>query len=71
MLRLLFNENRRLYSDKRSPYAVSNRDQPKINYIFGVDTNLGSSIFFNDVWSCSSKVVVLSKFKKDKKVVDE
>ena len=67
----VLNENKRLYSEKRSPYVVSSKDQPGVHHIYAVDTYLGSSIFFNDVSPCYSKVVVPSKCKKDKKVVNE
>ena len=64
---LVLNENKRLYSEKRSPYVVSSQNQPKVHHIYVVDTYLGSYIFFNDVSPCDSKVVVPSKCKKDKK----
>ena len=60
----VLNENKILYSEKRSPYVVSSRDQPGVHHIYVVDTDLGSSIFFNDVSPCDSKVVVPSKCKK-------
>ena len=65
------NENKRLYSEKRSPYVVSNQDQPEIHHVYDADTDLGSSIFFNDVSPCDSKVVVPNKCKKDKKEISE
>ena len=37
----------------------------EVHHIYAVDTDLGSSIFFNDVSPCDSKVVVPSKCKKD------
>ena len=39
---------KRLYSEKRTPYVVSSQDKPEIHHIYAVDTDLGSSIFFND-----------------------
>ena len=60
-------ENKRLYSEKRSPYVVSSQNQPGVHHIYVVDIDLGSSIFFNDVSPCDSKFVVPSKCKKDKK----
>ena len=41
--------SRRLYSEKRTPYVVSSQDKPEIHHIYVVDTDLGSSVFFNDV----------------------
>ena len=40
--------SRRLYSEKRTPYVVSSQDKPEVHHIYAVDTDLGSSIFFND-----------------------
>ena len=68
---LVLNENKGLSSEKRSPYVVSNKDQPWVYDIYAIDIDLGSSIFFNDVSPCDSKVVVPSKCKKDKKVINE
>ena len=60
----ILNENKRLYSEKTSPYVVSSQNHLGVHHIYAVDTNLGSSIFFNDVSPCDSKVVVPSKCKK-------
>ena len=65
------NENKRLYSEKISPYVVSSQDQPEINHVYAVDTDFGSSSFFNDVSPCNSKVAMPSKCKKDKKVMNK
>ena len=65
------NENKRLYSKNISPYVVRNQDQPEIHHVYDADTDLGSSIFFNDVSPCDSKVVVPNKCKKDKKEISE
>ena len=67
----VLNENKRLYSEKSSPYVVSSWDHPGVHHIYTIDIDLGSSIFFNDVSPCDSKVVVPSKCKKDKKVINE
>ena len=58
---LVLNENKRLYSEKRSPYVVSIRDHLVVHHIYSVDTDLGSSIFFNDVYPCDSNVAVPNK----------
>ena len=44
--------SRRLYSEKITPYVVSSQDRPDIHHIYAVDTDLGSSIFFNDTVPC-------------------
>ena len=67
----VLNENKRLYSEKRSPYVVTSQDQPEIHHVYAVDTDLGSFIFFNDVSACDSRVVVPNKCKKDKKEISE
>ena len=35
---LVLNENKRLHSEKRSPYVVSSQDQPEIHHVYSVDT---------------------------------
>ena len=40
--------SKRLYSEKRTPYVVSSQDKPEVHHIYAVETDLGSSIFFND-----------------------
>ena len=49
---LFLNENKRLYSEKISPYVVRNQDQAEINHVYVVDIDLGSSVSFNDVSPC-------------------
>ena len=44
--------NKRLYSEKRSPYVDNNQEKPDNHAIYAIDTDLGSSIFFNDVCPC-------------------
>ena len=68
---LVLNENKRLYSEKISPYVVSSQNHLGFHHIYVVDIDLGYSIFFNDVSPCNWKVVVPSKCKKDKKVMNE
>ena len=48
--------NKWLYSDKISPYVVSIQDKPYNHVIYVVDTDLGSSIFFNDVSHCDFEI---------------
>ena len=63
----VLNENKRLYSEKISPYVVSSQDQLGVHHIYAVDTKLRSYIFFNDISACDSKKIVPTKCKKDKK----
>ena len=45
---LVFGEQRRLYIEVKIAYMVSNKDK-SVNYpIYSVETELGSSIFYND-----------------------
>ena len=55
---------RRLYSEKRTPYVVNIQDRPEIHHIYAVDTDLGSSIFFNDTVSCDLKFTLQLKSEK-------
>ena len=50
------NESKRLYNEKRFPYVVSSQAQTDIHHIYVIDTDLRSSIFFNDVLPCESKI---------------
>ena len=59
------NGSRRLYSEKRTPYVVSNQDRPNILDIYAVDTDLGSSIFFNDTVPCDLESTLQTKSEKN------
>ena len=59
------NGSRRLYSEKRTPYVVSSQDRPNIHHIYVVDTNLGSSIFFNDTVPCDLESTLQTKSEKN------
>ena len=56
-----------LYSEKKNPYAVSSQDKPKIHHIYVVDTDLGSSILFNDTVPCDLESTLQIKFEENKK----
>ena len=57
----------RLYSEKRTPYVVSSQDKHEIHHIYAVDTDLGSSIFFNDTVPCDLGATLQEKSEEDKK----
>ena len=59
--------SRRLYSEKRTPYVVSGQDKPEVHHIYVVDTDLGSSILFNDTVPCELKATLQEKYEEDKK----
>jgi hypothetical protein len=45
----VFGQDRRLYREVFLKYMVSNKSQPNNHPIYSVETELGSSIFFNDL----------------------
>ena len=57
--------NKRLYNDKRSPYVVSSQEKPDSHAIYAVDTELGSSIFFNDDLHCDPEITAPIEVKKE------
>ena len=54
-----------MYRKKRLAYVVSCRDKPKNHPIYIVDTDLGSSICFNDGPQTNPKIPVQIEFKED------
>ena len=57
--------NKRLYIEKISPYVVSIQDKPDNHAIYDVDTDLGSSIFFNDVSPYDPNILVPIEVKEE------
>ena len=49
----IFNEQRRLYRENHLAYMISNRENLENHPIYSVDTDMGSSMLFNDL--CSQK----------------
>jgi hypothetical protein len=47
----VFNEQRRLYREKRLAYMISNRENLENHPIYSVNTDIGSSMLFNDAIS--------------------
>jgi hypothetical protein len=45
----VFSEQRRLYKQNRLAYMINNNDNPENHPIYAVDTDMGSSMFFNDL----------------------
>jgi hypothetical protein len=45
----IFGTLRRLYREKRLAYMINNRENPENHPIYFVDTNMGSSMLFNEV----------------------
>ena len=58
-------------SDKRTPYVVSNQDRPEIHHRYAVDTDLGSSFFFNDTVPCDLESTLQMKFEKNEEGIIE
>ena len=46
---LVFGMQRRLYRENRLAYMIRNRDNPKNHPICSIDTNMDSSMLFNEV----------------------
>ena len=65
------NGNRTLYNEKRTPYVVINQDRPDVHHIYAVDTDLRSSIFFNDTVPCDLESPLQTKSAVDEEVVKE
>ena len=63
--------SRRLYSGKITPYVVSSQDRPDIHHTYAVDTDLGSSIFFNDTVLCDLESTLQMKSEKNKEGIIE
>ena len=47
---LVFGDQRRLYREKKLAYAVNNQKEPENHPICALDTDIGSSIFYYDVF---------------------
>ena len=45
----IFGEKRRLYRENHLAYMISNKENPENHPIYFVDTNMGSSMLFNDL----------------------
>ena len=61
----LFGEHIRLYRENSLAYMVSSQDKPNNHPIYVVDTNIGSSIFFNDS-HIEQDIPVVCELKEDK-----
>ena len=48
--------SKRMYKEKISSYVVSSQYKPDDHTICAIDTDLGLSIFFNDVSPCNLKI---------------
>lgn len=55
----VFNQQRRLWRESRLKYMINNKECPKNHLIYGVDTNMGSSIFFNSCEPSESSFVMM------------
>ena len=51
----------------RSPYVVSSQDKPEVHHIYAVDTDLGSSILFNDTVPCELEATLQENYEEIKK----
>ena len=62
--------NKSLYSEKRSPYVVSSQDKLDTHAIYVVDTDLRSSIFFNDGLPCDLEIPVPIEVKDEEEFAE-
>ena len=61
----MYGGNKRLYSEKRSPHVIRSQEKIDNHAIYDVDTDLGSSIFFNDVSPCDLEISVPIEEKEE------
>ena len=54
-----------LYREKRLDYVINSRDKPENHPIYDVDTDLGSSLFFNDGPQTDPEIPIQIEFKED------
>jgi hypothetical protein len=66
----IFGRDRRLYREVLLKYMVSNKSQPRNHPIHSVETELGSSIFFNDLFfrEEETKIIMANKNDLDQKM---
>ena len=57
--------SKRLYNEKISPYMVSSQDKSDDHSIYVVDTDLDSSIFFNDLSPCDLEILMSVKEEEE------
>ena len=63
----VFGGNKRLYNEKRLAYVVSSQENPDNHHIHAVDTDLGSSIFFNDAVPHDLEAALQKKYEEQEK----
>ena len=56
MLPFLWMDGIKGYTVRKDTYVVSSQYKPNNHVIYAVDTDLGSSIFFNDVSPCDLEI---------------
>ena len=61
--------SKRLYNEKTSPFVVRSQDKLDDHAIYAIDTNLGSSIFFNDVSPFDLEIFAPIKAMEEKESV--
>ena len=66
----IFNQQRRLWRENRLKYMISSKECPKKHPIYVVDTEMGSTIFFNSFEPPKSPFV-MTKAKGDNREIKE
>ena len=68
---LVFNQQRRLWRENKLKYMVSSKECPENHPIYVVDTNMGSSIFFNSLEPPENPFVMINAKGDNRKVKEE
>ena len=66
----IFNQQRRLWRENRLKYMINSKECPENHPIYVVDTDMGSSIFFNSFEPPKSPFVMM-KAKADNREIKE
>ena len=67
----VFNQQRRLWRENRLKYMVSSEECPENHPIYDVDTNTGSSIFFNSPEPPENPFVMINAKGDNREVKEE
>ena len=67
----VFNQQRRLWRESKLKYMVSSKECPENHLIYDVDTDMGSSIFFNSLETPESPFVMIKEKGDNKEIKEE
>ena len=66
----VFGQDKRLFREFFLKYMVKNKSQPSNHPIYSVETDMGSSIFFNDL-CCEEEEQEIDVTKKSNQQIEE